>query len=77
MIDGYTPDQRFYLSWARVWAQNVREKEMLRRTKEDVHSLGINRVHGPLANVAAFHAAFGVKEGDALYLPEEKRASIW
>jgi putative endopeptidase len=77
MIDGYNPDQRFYLSWARVWAQNVREKEMLRRTKEDVHSLGINRVHGPLANISEFHAAFEVKEGDALYLPEEKRASIW
>ncbi|MBU8892561.1 MAG: M13 family metallopeptidase [Bacteroidales bacterium] len=77
MIDGYTPDQRFYLSWARVWAQNVREKEMIRRTKEDVHSLGINRVHGPLANIPEFHAAFGVEEGDALYLPEEERASIW
>jgi putative endopeptidase len=77
MIDGYTPDQRFYLSWARVWAQNIREKEMIRRTKEDVHSLGINRVHGPLANIAEFHAAFGVEEGDALYLPEEERASIW
>ncbi|MBI9053175.1 MAG: M13 family metallopeptidase [Bacteroidales bacterium] len=77
MIDGYTPDQRFFLSWARVWAQNVREKEMIRRTKEDVHSLGINRVHGPLANIAEFHAAFDVKEGNALYLPEEERASIW
>jgi len=77
MIEGYTPDQRFYLSWARVWAQNVREKEMIRRTKEDVHSLGINRVNGPIANIPEFHAAFNVKEGNALYLPEEKRASIW
>jgi len=77
MIDGYTPDQRYFLSWARVWAQNVREKEMVRRTKEDVHSLGINRVHGPLANIAEFHAAFDVKEGNTLYLPEEERASIW
>ncbi len=77
MIDGYTPDQRFYLSWARVWAQNIREKEMIRRTKEDVHSLGVNRVHGPIANIAEFHAAFDVKEGNALYLPEEERASIW
>lgn len=77
MIDGFNPDQRFFLSWARVWAQNVREKEMIRRTKEDVHSLGINRVHGPLANIAEFHAAFGIKEGNVLYLPEEERASIW
>lgn len=77
MIDGYTPDQRFYLSWARVWAQNIRQKEMIRRTKEDVHSLGINRVHGPLANIAEFHTAFDVLEGDALYIPQEERASIW
>ncbi|MDA3954294.1 MAG: M13 family metallopeptidase [Bacteroidales bacterium] len=77
MIDGFTPDQRYFLSWARVWAQNVREKEMIRRTTEDVHSLGINRVHGPLANIAEFHAAFGIKEGDALYISEEARASIW
>lgn len=76
-IDGYTPDQRFFLSWARVWAQNIREKEMIRRTKEDVHSLGINRVHGPIANMPEFHEAFDVKPGDALYIPEEERASIW
>ncbi len=77
IIDGFTPSQRFFLSWARVWAQNIREKEMIRRTKEDVHSLGINRVHGPVANMPEFHAAFGIKEGDALYIAEDKRASIW
>lgn len=77
IIDGFSPDQRFFLSWARVWAQNIREKEMIRRTKEDVHSLGINRVHGPVANMPEFHAAFEIKDGDALYIPEEKRASIW
>ena len=77
MIDGFTPDQRFFLSWARVWAQNIREKEMIRRTKEDVHSLGINRVHGPVANMPEFHSAFEIKEGDGLYIPEDKRASIW
>lgn len=77
MIDGYTPDQRFFLSWARVWAQNIRDKEIIRRTKEDVHSLGINRVNGPIANMPEFHRAFDVKPGDALYIPEEQRASIW
>ncbi|MCG8411289.1 MAG: M13 family metallopeptidase [Bacteroidales bacterium] len=76
-IDGYTAEQRFFLSWARVWAQNIRKKEMIRRTQEDVHSLGINRVHGPISNMPEFHAAFGVKEGDALYIPKEKRAVIW
>lgn len=77
MIDGYTPDQRFFLSWARVWAQNIRDKEIVRRTKEDVHSLGINRVHGPIANMPEFHKAFNVEPGDELYIPEEERASIW
>jgi len=76
-IDGYTTDQRFFLSWARVWAQNIRDKEIIRRTKEDVHSLGINRVNGPIANMPEFHAAFNVKPGNNLYLPEEERASIW
>jgi len=77
LIDGYTPDQRFFLSWARVWAQNVRNKEILRRTKEDVHSLGINRVNVPISNMPEFHAAFGIKEGDVLYKAEKERASIW
>jgi len=77
IIDGYTADQRFFLSWARVWAQNIRDKEIIRRTKEDVHSLGINRVNGPIANMPEFHAAFNVKPENNLYLPEEERASIW
>ena len=77
LIEGYTSDQRFFLSWARVWAQNTRDKEIIRRTKEDVHSLGINRVNGPVANMSEFHAAFGVEEGNTLYIHEEERASIW
>lgn len=76
-VDGYTPEQRFFLSWARVWAQNIREAEMIRLTKEDVHSLGVNRVNGPLKNIEAFHKAFDIKEGDAMYLPKQERALIW
>jgi len=76
-IDGYTPDQRFFLSWARVWAQNIREEEILRRTKEDVHSLGVHRVNGPVVNIDAFYQAFNVTPNDELYLPEDKRAKIW
>lgn len=76
-IDGFTPDQRFFLSWARVWAQNTRDKEIIRRTKEDVHSLGINRVNVPISNMPEFYNAFDVKPGDALYRPEDERASIW
>lgn len=76
-VEGYTPEQRFFLSWARVWAQNIRDKEMIRLTKEDVHSLGVNRVNGPLKNMQAFYNAFGVEPGDQMYLPAESRALIW
>jgi len=75
--DGYTPDQRFFLAWARVWAQNIRDEEILRRTKEDVHSLGVHRVNGPVVNMDAFYQAFNVTEDDELYLPVDKRAKIW
>jgi putative endopeptidase len=76
-IDGFTPDQRFFLAYAHVWASNIRDKEILRRTKEDVHSLGRFRVIGPLRNVPAFYTAFDVKEGQKMYLTEDKRAKIW
>ncbi|MGM0530156.1 MAG: M13 family metallopeptidase [Bacteroidota bacterium] len=76
-IDGYTPNQRFFLAWARVWAQNIRDEEILRRTQEDVHSLGIHRVNGPLPNVDTFYEAFDVSQEDELYIPEDKRARIW
>ena len=76
-IDGFTPDQRFYLAYAHLWASNVRDKEILRLTKEDVHSLGRFRVLGPLRNLPAFYKAFNIKEGDYMYLPENERAVIW
>lgn len=76
-IDGFTPEQRFFLAYAHVWANNIREKEMIRLTKEDVHSLGINRVNGPLPNVVTFHRAFNVQPGDKMFLPEKQRADIW
>jgi len=76
-IDGFTPDQRFFLAYAHIWAQNIRDKEILRRTKEDVHSLGRYRVIGPLRNMPEFHAAFHVTDQDAMYLPENQRAVIW
>jgi len=76
-IDGFTPEQRFFIAYSHVWAQNVREAEMLRLTKEDVHSLGEFRVNGPLPNIQAFYDAFDVKEGDAMFLPVSDRAIIW
>lgn len=76
-IDGFTPEQRFFLAYAHVWTNNIADKEILRRTTEDVHSLGKYRVNGPLPNLPEFHKAFGIKEGDPMYLPENKRAIIW
>ena len=75
--DGFTPSQRFFLAYAHVWANNIREKEMIRLTREDVHSLGINRVNGPLPNIESYLKAFNVKEGDRMFLPEKMRADIW
>jgi len=76
-IDNFMPNQRFFLAYAKIWGQNIRDEEILRRTKEDVHSLGVWRVNGPLPNVAAFYEAFNVKESDKMYLAPEKRADIW
>ncbi|WP_107823584.1 M13 family metallopeptidase [Mangrovibacterium marinum] len=76
-IDGFTPDQRFFLSYAHIWAQNIRDEEKLRLTKVDVHSLGRYRVLGPLRNTPEFYAAFDIKAGDYMYLPEDERVVIW
>lgn len=76
-IDGYTAVQRFYLSYSKIWAQNIRDTEIRRRTKEDVHSLGKWRVNGQLPGIKEFHEAFEIKEGDPMYLNPNKWASIW
>ncbi len=76
-IDGFSPDQRFFLAYAHLWAQNIRDKEIVRRTKEDVHSIGRLRIIGPLRNMPEFHKAFGVKSGDYMFLNESERAVIW
>ena len=68
VIDGFTPDQRFYLSYANVWAGNIRDEEILLRTKTDPHSLGKWRVNGALRNLEGFYEAFGIKEGDAMWM---------
>ncbi len=76
-IDGFTPEQRFFLAYARLWAQNIRDKEIIRLTNEDVHSLGKFRVIGPLPNMEEWYKAFNITSNDSLYIPIEKRASIW
>ena len=76
-MDGFTPEQRFFLAYATVWANNIREQEILRRVKEDPHSLGKWRVDGALPHIDTFLKAFNVKAGDKMYLPKEKQAIIW
>ncbi|MBQ8307680.1 MAG: M13 family metallopeptidase, partial [Alistipes sp.] len=76
-IEGFTADQRFYLAYAALWSQNIRDEEIARLTKLDVHSLGINRVNATLKNLQTFYDAFGVEEGDGMYLAPEKRVVIW
>ena len=76
-IDGFTPDQRFYLSYANVWAANITDQEILRRTKIDVHSLGKWRVNATLPNIQSFYDAFDIKSGDKMYIAPADRVIIW
>lgn len=76
-MDGFTPAQRFFLSYAALWAGNVRDAEILRLTKIDPHSLGKWRVDGALPHIGAWYDAFDIRPSDPIYLPVEKRASIW
>ena len=76
-IDGFTGEQRFYIGYATLWAQNITEQEMERLTKVDVHSLGRNRVNATLRNIQSWYDAFGVTEEDAMFMPVEERVIIW
>ena len=75
-IDGFTDAQRFYLGYATLWAQNIRDEEIARLTKLDVHSLGKWRVNATLRNLQSFYDAFGITDG-AMFMPEEERVIIW
>ena len=77
LIDGFTPEQRFYLSYATIWAQNITDQEKARRTQMDVHSLAENRVNVSIRNFQTFFDAFGIKEGDPMFRPEAERVHIW
>ena len=77
LIDGFTPDQRFYLGYATVWAQNITDEEKARLNNLDVHSLGENRVNVAVRNFGSFFDAFGIKEGDPMWRPESERVNIW
>lgn len=76
-IDGFTPVQRFYLSYGRIWAEHMTEEAIYQQTKSDPHSIGRNRVNATLRNIDTWYDAFGVKEGDKMWLAPAERAIVW
>ncbi|NNF85374.1 MAG: M13 family metallopeptidase [Winogradskyella sp.] len=76
-IDGFTPEQRFFMSWATVWRTLQRDDALRNQIMTDPHSPGQIRAIQPLKNIDAFYEAFDIKEGDAMYLPPEERVRIW
>ena len=77
LIDGFTPAQRFYLSYGAIWAQNITDQEKARLTNMDPHSLAENRVNVSVRNFQTFFDAFDIHEGDPMFRPEEERVHIW
>ena len=77
VIDGLTGPQRFFIGYGQIWRAKFRDAALRQRLATDPHSPGEFRCNGPLSNFLAFYEAFGVKEGDKLYLPAEVRVSIW
>ena len=76
-IDGFTPAQRFYLSYGRIWAEHMTEEAIYQQTKSAPHSIGRNRVNATLRNIDTWYDAFGVKEGDKMWLAPAERAIVW
>jgi endothelin-converting enzyme/putative endopeptidase len=77
LLDGFTGDQRFFLAWGQLWRELIADAEQRRRILSDPHSPGEFRANGVVRNVNAWYEAFNVKPGDKLYLPPEKRVTIW
>jgi putative endopeptidase len=77
MIDGFTPEQRFFISFAQIWRTNIREAEAQRLVTVDPHSPGQFRAYGPLLNVQAFYDAFDIQAGSPMWRPPGQRAEIW
>lgn len=76
-IDGYTPDQRFFLAFAQSWRKKLKDEALRQQVNTDPHSPGNFRVIAPLMNFTPFYIAFDVKEGDKMYVPEDQRIRIW
>ena len=77
VIDGLTGDQRFFMGWAQVWRIKMRDEAMINQIKVGPHSPGMYRANGAVINHPAFHEAFGIKEGDKMYVAPKDRVSIW
>ena len=75
--DGFTPEQRFFLAWGRVWASNMTDEVVKYLLTVDVHSPNYARVNGALPMIDAWYTAFNVKKGDKMFVPKNKRAHIW
>ena len=75
--DGFTPEQRFFLAWGRVWASNMTDEIVKYLLTVDVHSPNYARVNGALPMIDAWYTAFNVKKGDKMFVPKNKRAHIW
>ena len=76
-IDGFTQEQRFYLSWATIWRTKYRDETLRTQVLTDPHSPGMYRAVGPLTNLETFYAAFDIKEGDKMWKPDSLRVKIW
>lgn len=76
-IDGFTQQQRFFLSWATIWRTKATEEALVNQVKTDPHSPGYFRAFGPLVNIDAFYEAFDIKEGDKMFVPKKDRIVIW
>ena len=77
VVDGFTPEQRFFLAYSTVWAGNIRDEQIRVYTKSDPHSLGRWRVNGTLPHIDAWYEAFGITPDHKLYIPAEERAQVW
>ena len=77
LIDGFTPQQRFFIAWTTVWRTKSRDEALKNQVKTDPHSPGMYRAYVPIQNVDAFYDAFGIKKGDGMYIEPEKRVKIW
>jgi predicted metalloendopeptidase len=77
LIDGYTPEQRFFISWSTIWRSKMRDEALKSQVKTDPHTPGMYRAYVPLQNVDTFYEAFNIQPTDGMYIAPEKRVKIW